>query len=167
MESFTKLGKTIGLTTGVFAVVGVALGLTGFFPIEYITSQLTNAGEGEFTQAIGQLFVGLIFFQSVMMAMFVGPTIAGLTGIASGISLEDHISSFIVGSVGSFVGFYIMVLTAVIVMSLAVPSTGSGAQSGIQQSADLSQLISPIIKSGVPTGIVGGITGVFGGMYRN
>lgn len=166
MESVSSLGKHIGLTVGVFAVVGVGLGFTGFFPMEYIVDQFSATDGGEFAQAIGQLFIGVVFLQSVMMAMFTGPTIGGLTGIMSGLSLNDRASAAVVGGVGGFLGFYIMVLVSIFVMSLALPSTtGTGGETGVQQSTDLGQIITPVVKSGLPTGIVGAITGALGGSY--
>lgn len=165
MESVSSLGKNTVLTISIFAVVGVGIGFTGFFPMEYTVDQFSSTDGGEFAQAIGQLFISIVFLQSVIMAMFTGPTIGGLTGIMSGLSLEDRVSAAIVGGIGSFIGFYIMILISVIIMSMAMPSASGGGETGIQQSTDLGQIITPIIKSGIPTGIVGAVSGALGGSY--
>jgi hypothetical protein len=166
VESVPDLGKYIGLTVSIFAIVGIGIGLTGFFPMEYIVNQFSATDGGQFAQAISQLFIGVIFLQSIIIVMLTGPTIGGLTGIMSGLSLGDRVSATIVGGIGSFIGFYIMVIVSMLVMSVALPSTtGGGGETGVQQSTDLSQIIIPIIKSGLPTGIVGAITGALGGSY--
>lgn len=165
MEPVSKLGKYIGFTVGVFAIVGVGIGLTGFFPLEYVVGEFSTTEGGQFAQAIGQLFIGVVFLQSIMMAMFTGPTVGGLTGLVSAFALEDRASSVVVGGLGGFVGFYVMVLIAVIVMSMAMPSGGDGGQATMGQATDLSRVLSPILKSGLPTGIVGALTGAVGAAY--
>lgn len=166
MDKPVKIVKTLGLTITVFAVIGIGIGLTGFFPMEYVVNQFSATGGGQIAQAIGQLFVGLVFLQSFLMAMFLAPTVAGLTGLVSAFSLNDRGSAAIAGGVGAFVGFYVMVIIAIVIMSAAMPAGDGGGSSG-QQAADLSQLLGTIIKSGFPSGLVGGATGVLGQSYLN
>lgn len=166
MDNLRTTGKTLGLTVTVFAIIGIGIGLTGFFPMEYVVNQFSATGGGQIAQAIGQLLVGVVFLQSFLMAMFLGPTVAGVTGLVSALSLDDRGSAAIAGGVGGVVGFYLMVIIAIVIMSAAMPA-GDGGGTGGQQATDLSQLLGPLLKSGFPSGLVGAATGVLGQSYLN
>lgn len=166
IDNPVKIAKTTGITIAVFAVLGVGIGLTGFFPMEYIVNQFSSTDGGQIAQAIGQLLIGVVFLQSVLMSMFLGPTVAGLTGLLSSLSLNSRGSAIIAGGVGGFIGFYLMVIIAVVIMSAALPAGDGGGTSG-QQATDLSQLLGPILKSGFPSGLVGAATGAIGQSYLN
>lgn len=103
----------------------------------------------------------LVFFQSAMVAFFVGPVVAGLSGMLSGVSLRSWREAIISGRIGAFVGFYIMVVVTIVIMSLALPETGGG-RGGSRSQMDVGQVFSPMLKAGLPTGIVGMLCGYVG-----
>ena len=158
--------KYFGIVIGVFAAIGVGLGLTGYVSMTWAQSVFTSSNQGQFANAIGQMMVGVILLQSIIVTLFVGPVMATVTGLLSGVSLDGAKQSAIFNGVASFAGFYVMVFIAVIVMSLALDggsSTGTGSGGGF----DVGNAIGPVVKAGIPTALVGGLAGYIGGNYLN
>lgn len=162
MSQKQNLSKGVGMIVGVFAAIGVGLGLTGYISVGWIQGTFTNPDQGEFANSIGQMFVGLVFLQSVIITFFTGPTVAAITGLLSGLSESSRTRSAGIGGLGSFVGFYVMVVVAIVVMSLAY---GSGGGSGGSESFDMGQAFVTAAKAGIPTAIVGVIAGYLGGSF--
>ncbi len=155
--------KHFGLVIGVFAIIGAGLGLTGFFPLELANDEFVGGSQGDLAETMGQLMIAMVFLQSVIMALFAGPTVGALSGLLSGYSLQDSKRAVFVGGIGSFVGFYIMVAFAIVIMSMAI--SGGDGGSG-QQTVDTGELLQPALKAGLPTGVVGALAGIIGTQFR-
>ncbi|WP_049972805.1 hypothetical protein [Haladaptatus cibarius] len=165
MYRTSNTGKNIGLIIAVFGVVGIGIGLTGFISVGWMQGTFTNPEQGEIANSFGQLFVGLILLQSIILAFFTGPTIATVTGLISGLSTADGKQAAVVNGVGSFVGFYVMVVVAVVVMSLAYDG-GSSSGGSSESLFDLGNTLTTALKVGIPTGAVGVIAGYLGTYFR-
>lgn len=164
MSQQTSSLRSIGVIVGVFAAIGVGLGLTGFISIGWIQGTFTSPDQGEFANSLGQMFVGLVFLQSVIITFFTGPTVAALSGLVTGISHESRTRAAGISGVGAFVGFYVMVILAIVVMSLAYSSGSDG--SGGSSSFDIGNAFATAAKAGIPTAAVSVIAGYIGGNFE-
>lgn len=142
-------GKVIGL----FAVLGIGLGLAGYIVLD----QLVPGSDGQ-GQMFGQALIsGLLVLEAVAVMYFLGPAMAVVSGIYSGRQDDTPANTALTGGVGSFVGFYVMFVLAFLIMSLAFPETNGGGGSG---PTDLGNNIVEMILVGIPTGFVGAISGL-------
>ncbi|MFC4451194.1 hypothetical protein [Halorussus aquaticus] len=157
--------RSVGVIVGVFAAIGVGLGLTGFISIGWIEGTFTSADQSGFANSLGQMFVGLVFLQSVIITFFTGPTVAALAGLVTGISKTSKTRAAGISGIGAFVGFYIMVLIAILVMSMAY-STSGGSGSGGSGSFDLVNTLVTAAKAGIPTAAVGVVAGYIGSHFE-
>lgn len=164
MPQNTSPVRSIGVIVGVFAAIGVGLGLTGYISLSWVESVFTSADQSEMANSFGQMFVGLVFLQSVIITFFTGPTVAALSGLVTGISQASRTRAAGISGVGAFVGFYVMVVLAIVVMSLAYSSGGDG--SGGSSSVDMMNALTTAIQAGIPTAAVGVIAGYIGGSFE-
>lgn len=142
----TELVKENALPViGIFAVVGVGLGTTGYLGLSIATDELME-GSGD---AFGGLFVMLTFLQSALVSFLLGPTVAAVTGVISVRALEDNRTAIATNTVGAFVGFLLMTGIAVIIMSFGFPNM-DGASFPISASE-----IPMFVLAAIPTAIVG------------
>jgi hypothetical protein len=143
-----------GIVVGMFFIVGLGVGATGYVGVSWLDAELVESATGQ-TQSFGQLFVGLAFFQSVLFAFLVGPAVASLAGLRSAAQLASDRDVALVAGLGSFVGFYLMAFLAVGVLSLAVEGGGPD-----QFGVELGTVVLPLLRAGIPTGVVGLLTGL-------
>jgi len=165
MSRIKQYAIAIGLVVALFVVMGIGLGLSGYIAVDYAESSFTSDDpqrESGMQQGIASLFVALILFQSVIVAFFAGPLVASTVGITSGVVTPDVRDGALVGGVGSFVGFYPMVLLAVLIMVFAVDTGSSGGGSSGGSSFDIAGAIVPMLFAGVPAGLVGAGAGALG-----
>lgn len=158
-------GKYLVITIAVFGLVGLGLGLTGYIGMSFAQDTFVDPTASELEQGFGELFVAIVFFQSMIVTLFAGPIVAGVTGLISGVTLHDRVSSAIVGGVGAFIGFYVMVITAIFIMSLGLSSNSGDGGSSADQGMQLSQMLSPVIKAALPTTVVGLGSGLLGTLF--
>lgn len=167
-----------GLIVGVFAVIGFGIGITGYLGISYAQSQIVAGFETQFAdafggnglitvfdpsgpaQTLGQLILGLLFAQAILISLFIGPTIAGLTGLFVGQSVDELVPAGVVSTAGAFIGFYLMVciMTGFIWLALDIELSAISNDNG-------GTLFWVLFIAGVPTGIVGGVCGLLGTMF--
>lgn len=164
MAQNTSPIRSIGVIVGVFAAIGIGLGLTGYISLGWVESTFTSADQSEMANSFGQMFVAIVFFQSVIVTFFTGPTVAALSGLVTGISQASRTRAAGISGVGAFVGFYIMVVLAIVVMSLAYGSGGGG--SGGSGSIDLINAFTIAAQAGIPTAAVGVVAGYIGGSFE-
>lgn len=155
--------KNIALVVALFAVVGVGLGLTGYISIDAANQQFVDNAEGEFMQGIGQLFVGVLVFQSGIMTFFLGSVVASVGAVSIASVTESRMESVITNGAASFVGFYVMVVLTLVIM-LAAFSSGDGSGGGTtsdggQSIGDFGRFAKPLVIAGLPTTLVGLVSG--------
>jgi len=138
-----------GLVVAVFGVVGVGLGSTGYIGMSAAGDALMSGPDDSF----GAAFVAIVFLQSMLVSFFAGPSVAAVTGVASAIAIDDPRTAVGANTIGSFVGFLLMALIAVVIMASAVPETGgsTGGGGGQLSASDFSMLA----KAAFPTTLVG------------
>lgn len=156
--------KTIGLIVAVFAAVGVGLGLTGYLSLSWMQGTLTSSGQGEFANAIGQMLVGVILLQSVILTFFTGPTVATITGLVGGAVTASRKRAAAINGAGTFVGFYVMVVVAVFVMTQAYGGGGSSGGSS-ESTFQMGKALGTAMKAGIPTAAVGVVAGYLGASF--
>ncbi|MFB6268100.1 MAG: hypothetical protein ABEI31_10605 [Halodesulfurarchaeum sp.] len=154
------------LVVGTLSAIGIGMGLTGYLTADSMMGSMGSAGGGDSTaaalqQSFLQLFAIMLMFQLAIFTFFLGPMAGGLAGLVSGLIVNDWKDGALIGGVGSLVGFYPMVVLAVVIMFMSLdPSAGGGTDSST--SIDLGQALQPALLAGLPTGVVGAITGVLG-----
>lgn len=159
--------SVIGQIVGVFALVGVGIGLTGGVAI----SQL---GSG------GVILSGILILVVLTIAFLLGPVIGVITGLQTGDQYGRTNESYLAGLIGSVTGYFVMMFTIFLILSaiLAIVMGDSGSGSTVAQSATtptptttsstsssggplpIGDYIVPIIAVAIPTGITG-----IGGVY--
>lgn|GEM_PF-3621317 len=154
-----SLPKKIGLAIGLFAVVGVGLGLSGYISINAATQTLAD---GNLQDAGGfvQTFVFLIALQSAFVVFLLGSVVATVTGSRIADEASSLKEAMVANGAASFVGFYVMVGIALVIMLAAIGSGGGSGGGGTGGGGiDMQQFISPVIQIGIPTGLVGTAAG--------
>lgn len=150
-----SLPKKIGLAIGLFAVVGVGLGLSGYISINAVEQFFTNADTGE-VGAFAQTFIALVALQTTFVVFLLGSIVSTVTGSRIAAEASSMKEAMIANGAASFVGFYLMVGIALVIMFAAIGSgDASGGGGGGGGNVDLGQFVSPILQVGIPTGLVG------------
>ncbi len=127
----------IGRIVALFAVVGLALGLSGVVVVD----QFGGDGLG------GQIVSGLLVTVVILVSLLLGPVLAALVGTR----LADRGNTDLVSPlVGGGVGYLVMALLVVLTLSVGVG--GGGGDGG---SADLGRWLVPVLVLTVTTGVVG------------
>lgn len=177
--------KIGGITLGIYVVVGVGIGLTGFVGIDWVNSATSSGGGSSF---FGAFFVLSVFFTSIVIALFTGPILAGSTGVFAGLSLEDSRLAVLTSGLASFFGFYLMVGIAILIIITAAGgamdtggednTTGETYSDNSYQTTptssdddsgglvDTGRLLTSVVLAGFPTGIVGLSTAFLGNHLR-
>ena len=155
-----KHGKLAGITIAIFAVAGLGLGLTGYIGMGFAEDSLGTGGGGE--DPFADAFIAIVFLQSILVTLFAGPLVAVISGVISGHVLQDRIGSIFVGGAGSFVGFFIMIVLAVIIMSMGFSGGGGSTTGG---GGPLGETLRPMIQAAIPTTLAGAVAGLLGSMF--
>jgi hypothetical protein len=163
----TRPFELAGWILGVFAVVGIGLGLTGYVAIDALQGAL-GGGESAMAQTLGQFFSLFVFFMALVVVFFLGPVVAMVSGLIAGAIVWEPLDGVVAGGLGSFVGFYFMLFLSVPLLFLALDAGGGGGgtSTGAQPQFDAGSLVVPAVLAGLPTGIVGAITGVIGNQMQ-
>lgn len=150
------------IVLGVFTLVGIGLGLSGSMILSAAGNLFLTEEAGQFATAIGQMLILILLMAGIMMTFFTGPTVGAVTGLHVG-SHSDS-SSHAIGSaaVGSFIGFLIMTVVAVMIMITALPEMGGGGTGGMNGGIDVANYTNQIVMAAIPTTIVGGASAWFG-----
>lgn len=153
--SNNRIGRQLLYSIGIFALVGVGLGLVGFV----VLTQLAGGNSMS-----GTIFSGILSIIILVIALFLGPVIAIIVGIQIG-NRNQSVSAYLTSLIGSAVGYIVMMLIVIAILSVGIGlvsnSGGSGAMSGT--SGDMSasggggfgQWIVPIIAISMITGLAG------------
>ncbi|EMA71715.1 hypothetical protein C462_05318 [Halorubrum distributum JCM 13916] len=138
-----------------FAVVGVGLGLSGYISINAVKQFFMNAETGE-VGPLAQTFVALVALQTTFVVFLLGSIVSTVTGSRIAAEASSTKEAMIANGAASFVGFYVMVGLALVIMFTAVGSgDASGGGGGGGGNVDLGRFVSPILQVGIPTGLVG------------
>lgn len=147
--------RVFGLIVGVFAVLGIALGASGYLAMEWAREQFVVAAGGTTPGRFGPVFVALVALQTTASQFLVGTAVAGVVGAMAGSRFAVPRTAGLVAAAGSVTGFYLMGLIAVLVLSL-VGGPGTG------QVYDVGQALGPLALGGIPAGLAGGAGGAVG-----
>lgn len=148
-------GRVFWLVVAVFAVLGVALGTSGYLAMDWARTQFLVAAGGTTPSRFGPVFVALVAFQTTVSQFLVGTAVAGLVGTMAGSRIPEARTAGLVAGGGSLVGFYLMALVGVFLLTRA-----GGA--GTEQVYSLGQAVGPLLVAGVPAAVAGGLGGVVG-----
>ncbi|MFB6302589.1 MAG: hypothetical protein ABEH78_06990 [Haloferacaceae archaeon] len=148
-------GRVLGLIVGVFAVLGVALGASGYLAMEWAREQFVVAAGGTTPGQFGPVFVALVAFQTTVSQFLIGTAVAAVVGVMAGSRFAVPRTAGLVAAAGSLTGFYLMGLIAVLCLSL-VGGPGTG------QVYSVGQAFGPLAMGGVPAAVAGGAGGVAG-----
>jgi len=156
-----SLPKKIGLSIGLFAVVGIGLGLSGYISMGAV-ERLLIGDSGQSAGAFAQTFVALIALQAAFVVFLLGSVVSAITGSRIAAEASSVKEAVIANGVASFVGFYVMVILALVIM-LAALGSGDASSGGTGGSGggpfNIGDIIGPIIQVGIPTGLVGVASG--------
>lgn len=155
-----SLPKKVGLTIGMFAVIGVGLGLSGYISMGAVERLLVGDG-GQEIGAFAQTFIALIALQSTFVVFLLGSVVATITGSRIAAEASSMKEAMVANGVASFVGFYLMTGIALVIMLAALGSgDGSGGGGGGGDlGINIGDVARPIIQIGIPTGLVGTAAG--------
>lgn len=146
-ESLTQPGPKAQLTlvVGLFAVIGVGFGLTGIVAIEFIASSATG----------GQFIGAFLLIPLFAILLFTGPIIGAFSGLRVADRLEETTNTiYLTSFVGTAVGYFVMVIISVLLVSLIIGSGGETAGSG-GNLFNLIDLLVPLLLLAIPVGVTG------------
>lgn len=160
-----SLLRQIGLGIALFALVGVGLGLSGYISL---TAAIETLAGGDLQSAGGivQSFILVVGLQSAFVVFLLGSVVAAITGSRIADEANSLKIAVLSNGLASFVGFYIMVAIALVIMFYALSTgdatAGGGGTGGGTGEINIQQFARPILQIGLPTGLVGtGAGGVF------
>lgn len=156
VETPTDLLSVLTYPIGIFAIVGVGVGLTA-------ATQAAVLGGGS------AIFSGLITLTTVSVSLLLGPVVAAIVGIQ--MSKREQNSSPIGSLVGCSAGFITMMVILLLILFLGIVLTtmgGAGAETGATGAEsgatggglDVTQYILPIVLITIPTGLTGAATNI-------
>jgi hypothetical protein len=146
----TSTSRTAALLVGVFAVVGLALGIVGYVAVSWAQTRFVAAAAGNAPGEFGPVFVGLVFFQTVVTDLALGTVLAALLGTLAGSRFRDPRRAAATTGAGTGVG-------CLLLAGLGVGLTGLA---GVDQAVGLGPALGPIAA----TALVGGGAGAAGGV---
>lgn len=176
MPNYKHIRNTIGL----FAVVGVGLGLSGYIALDFMQATFVEGTEkGSFIRGIGQMLVGLAALQTSFVTFLLGSVVATATGLSSAKSYVSARKAAVFNGIASTIGFPLMVGIAIVIMLLALSGgggeaaaggtptttpTASGGQGGssILDQFDMGNIATKLLTLCIPTGLVGAAAGYVG-----
>lgn len=158
--------KPLVQTVGIFALVGAGLGLSGGFAI----TQLGGGGG-----ISGGILSGVLVLVTLMTAFLIAPLVGVITGLRTGDQRGQTRESYLLGLLGSFAGYYVMiaiVILALILATVTILGGGDGGSTAAQSGASatsssgggfsVGEYLFPIIGISIPTAL-SGIGGVYFG----
>lgn len=139
---------------GLFAAVGIGIGLAQNFTLGFLIEQLVDPGGDPLQNTL----VGIVIVVDVITPFSLGPLVAGGVGLVTGAGYPDREGlAAIVAGVTSGVGFILMTFLALLltfaVLQQYSTGEGGGGGGGPFSPADL---VPTIIQSGIPMAVVGG-----------
>ena len=147
--------RLVGFLLLLSTAVGVAVGLVGHVSLGWARTQFLTAAGGSTPEAFGPVFLALVFFQTTVTVFVVGTALSALLGSLAGSRVRTVRDALVVGAGGGGAGYYLMALSAVVVLSFA------GGR-GTAQTYDLGQALGPLVLSGVPAVVAGAVGAVLG-----
>jgi hypothetical protein len=137
------------------AVIGVAVGLVGHVAVGWARTQFLTGASGSSPETFGPVFVALVFFQTTVTVFVVGTALSALLGALAGSRVPSPRDAVVVGAGGGGVGYYVMALSAVVVLSFV-------GGDGTAQTYGLGQALGPLVLSGLPVVVAGAVGAVLG-----
>ncbi|WP_435075584.1 hypothetical protein [Halorubrum sp. HHNYT27] len=144
----------VGLTTAVFAVVGVGVGLVAAVGTGWAETALATAATGE-TARFGPVFVAQSYLAATATALVGAPLLAGVLGVLFGSRAYDAQEAAATAGVGGGVG---ALLYGIVVVVLVVASQGDAAT----QAHGIGDALAPILTTAVIAAVVGAAAGALG-----
>jgi len=148
-----RQGRTVGLIVAVFGLTGLALGVLAYVTTDWATTLFLVTARGETARQFGPVFVALVAFLVVTLALFVGPVLAAILGILFGSKHRETVPAATTTGAGSFAGF---LLLALLVLPGVLLGAGTNVPFGI-----VGFLLRAVVAA-IPTTLVGVATGVLG-----
>lgn len=156
ISSANKPGRQLLYSIGIFALVGIGLGIIGLVVLTEL------AGGNSMTNAI---FSGILSIIILVIALFLGPVVATVVGIQIGNhnrSLSGYLTSFI----GNSAGYIMMMLIVLGILSVGIALVSSGGGTGTigststggnmsSSAGGFGQWLFPIIAISIITGLTG------------
>ena len=141
------------VTVGLFAAVGLALGVVGLLSAGAAQTRFVEEAGGA-AEEFGVAFLSVVHFTLLGVVLFLSPVLAAAVGVVSGTRLHDRMSAAAVAGGGSFVGFLLMA-------GLAVPLTNLGSGLASVPVASVPELFG---AGAILTALVGAVAGVLGSL---
>lgn len=148
-----RQGRAVGLIVAVFGLTGLALGVLAYVTTDWATTLFLVNARGETARQFGPVFVALVSFLVVTLALFVGPVLAAILGILFGSKHRDAVAAATTTGAGSLGGFLLMAL-------LVLPGVLLGA--GASVPFGIVGFLFRSVVAAIPTTVVGAAAGVLG-----
>lgn len=137
---------------GLFAAVGVGVGLVQNFTLGFLIEQLVEPGGNPLDNTL----VGIIVVVDVVTPFSLGPLVAAGVGLITGAGYADRRDvGTAVAAVVSGVGFVLMTLLALLLTFAVLQQYSSGGGAGNSPFSPTA-LLPTVVQSGIPMAVVGG-----------
>lgn len=140
----------IKYVVGLFAIVGLGFGLTGFAFTDVLIPGLSEGDGGSASTGASAIVVLML----LLLTTLSGPILGLITSLRIANEVEDT-AAFVTSAVGNAIGYVAMMLVTVLIL-IATVTTGSDTTGTSSNSMlDLGDLLIPIIVLSIPVAIVG------------
>lgn len=160
-----EVKRNIKYAVGIFSIVGLGFGLTGFVFNDILLPAAFGTGgeEGASSQSLVDPFFQLItIFGIVIMATLSGSIVGAISSFRVADRIENNQAAYLASGLGNAVGFVAMLVVTVLVLSATVSVGGSGSGTGTSSGGssagsllNLGDLLVPIVALSIPVAIVG------------
>lgn len=154
---------SIGVIAGLFALFGLGIGIFALVAISWLPAELVSAADDTFEGLIALVVVGVLLFMMGLFILFVNPLLTLLVGTILG--EFDYVPSSVVKicMVGSFLGFFLMIILTVasIVVGVQMGAGTEGLDIGGAFEFNMA-MIGILSVMSVLTAIFGGVAGMLG-----
>lgn len=138
---------------GAFLLVGIALGLTGRFGMQFMIA-LFDVHENPTSNQ----YVGIVFLVNIFVLLYAGMIMAGIAGLVTGLSFPDRVTAASIASGAALVGFVLLVFPALFIMISVLGGGGGGGGPSLPFTAVLLSAFVAAITAGA-TAVLGSIIG--------
>ncbi len=156
---------SVGVIAGLFALFGLGIGIFTLVAISWVPADLVIEADDVFEGLIGLVVMGVLLFMMGLFILFVNPLLTLLVGTILGEFEHSPYDVIKICLAGSFIGFYLMLLLAIIAVTIGV-QMGAGTEGlDIADAFEFNMAMIGILSvMSVLTAIFGGVAGMLGSL---
>lgn len=152
----------IKYAVGIFGIVGLGFGLTGFVFTDILIPGVTSSS-GSTGSTGSSLFGGFLTIFSLLSILVLAALSGPILGVISALRVDEAFDTdrvaYVTSASGNVAGYVVMLVVTVLMLSVT-GSTGGGSSTGDATGGlfNLGDLLVPFVALSIPVGVVGALT---------